>query len=60
MSMFAVSNVALDKPAIQTDTARGFESKLAGDGDTATCSTAASTSSEWESDLEDYYPISTI
>ncbi|KAH3725709.1 hypothetical protein DPMN_051558 [Dreissena polymorpha] len=55
-----VSNVALGKPATQTDTAGDAKATLAVDGDTTTCSITASATGEWLLDLEDYYLIEEV
>ncbi|KAH3860127.1 hypothetical protein DPMN_023018 [Dreissena polymorpha] len=54
-------NVALDKPANQTDTAGGSDPSFAVDGNTSTCSeTASSAAAEWMLDLTNYYVIEEV
>ncbi|KAH3875746.1 hypothetical protein DPMN_039022, partial [Dreissena polymorpha] len=50
-----VSNVALGKPATQTDTAGGANASFAVDGNKTTCSKTESYTAKWEIDLNDYH-----
>ncbi|KAH3754587.1 hypothetical protein DPMN_189265 [Dreissena polymorpha] len=54
------SNVALGKPANQTDTANGADPSRAVDGNSSTCWATASTAVEWTLDLNNYYNIEEV
>ena len=60
LTAWTASNVALDKPATQTDTSIGADPRLAVDGNPETCSKTASDAAEWTLDLNDYYIIENV
>ena len=59
-SVSTAPNVALRKPATQTDTASGAGPDLAVDGDSSTCAATASAAAEWTLDMMDYFIIDEV
>ncbi|KAH3699574.1 hypothetical protein DPMN_074531 [Dreissena polymorpha] len=59
-TVLTASNVALGKPANQTNTADGADPSRAVDGDASTCWVTASTTGEWTLDLKNYFNIEEV